>query len=145
MKGRARQLALFLCFGLVATSVHVVVAAHLIAAHMMAPALSNGIAFVFANLFSYFTHSAYVFQRAPTPLQYWRFLSVSLVGLALVLAISSVLGVLGVHYLVGIVAVVSIVPFLTFLVHSVWTFRDQSKAGARPSPNHFAKAGRWIA
>jgi putative flippase GtrA len=94
---------------------------------MMPPALGNAIAFVFANLFSYFSQSTYVFQRPPTPAQYWRFLSVSLVGLAVVAAISSGLEVLGVHYLAGIAAVVLVVPIATFGLHSLWTFRDDGE------------------
>jgi putative flippase GtrA len=122
-----RQFALFLCIGLGATAVHVVIAAYLIGTHMMPPALGNAIAFVFANLFSYFSQSTYVFQRPPTPAQYWRFLSVSLVGLAVVAAISSGLEVLGVHYLAGIAAVVLVVPIATFGLHSLWTFRDDGE------------------
>ncbi|MCI3953041.1 MAG: rane protein [Burkholderiales bacterium] len=125
-----RQFALFLCIGLGATAVHVVIAAYLIGTHMMPPALGNTIAFVFANLFSYFSQSTYVFQRPPTPAQYWRFLSVSLVGLAVVAAISSGLEVLGVHYLAGIAAVVLIVPIATFGLHSLWTFRDDGEGEA---------------
>jgi putative flippase GtrA len=122
-----RQFALFLCIGLGATAVHVVIAAYLIGTHMMPPALGNAIAFVFANLFSYFSQSTYVFQRPPTPAQYWRFLSVSLFGLAVVAAISSGLEVLGVHYLAGIAAVVLVVPIATFGLHSLWTFRDDGE------------------
>ena len=125
-----RQFALFLCIGLGATAVHVVIAAYLIGTHMMPPALGNAIAFVFANLFSYFSQSTYVFQRPPTPAQYWRFLCVSLVGLAVVAAISSGLEVLGVHYLAGIAAVVLIVPIATFGLHSLWTFRDDGEGEA---------------
>jgi putative flippase GtrA len=54
-----RQFALFVCIGLGATAVHVVIAAHLIGTHMVPPTLGNAIAFVFAHLFSYF-------PRAPT-------------------------------------------------------------------------------
>jgi putative flippase GtrA len=140
-----RDFALFLCIGLGATAAHVAVATYLIGTHMMSLAVGNAIAFVFANVLSYLLQSAYVFQRAPTPVRYWRFLSVSLAGLAMVVAISSVLGMLQVHYLVSIVAVVSIVPFLTFLVHRVWTFQDRSEAQARGTLNHFARAGRWTA
>ena len=122
-----RQFALFVCIGLGATAVHVVIAAYLIGTHMMPPALGNAIAFVFANLFSYFSQSTYVFQRPPTPAQYWRFLGVSLVGLAVVAAISSGLEVLGVHYLAGIAAVVLVVPIATFGLHSLWTFRDDGE------------------
>ena len=129
MKGLARQLALFLAFGLVATAVHVVIAAYLIGAHMMAPALGNGIAFVFANLFSYFAQSAYVFQQRPTTGQYRRFLCVSLIGLVLVAAISAGCEMLGVHYLAGIAAVVVVLPFITFALHSVWTFDNGGERG----------------
>jgi putative flippase GtrA len=117
-----RQFSLFICIGLGATVVHVVIATHLIGTRLMPPALGNAIAFVFANLFSYFPQSAYVFQRPPTSVQYWRFLCVSLVGLALVAAISTGLEVLGAHYLVGIAAVVFVLPVVTFGLHAIWTF-----------------------
>lgn len=127
-----RQFALFLCIGLGATAVHVVIAANLIGTHMMPPALGNTIAFVVANLFSYFSQSAYVFRQQPRTVQYWRFLCVSLVGLALVAAISTGLEVLGVHYLAGIAAVVLVLPIVTFGLHSLWTFRNRGEGGTLP-------------
>jgi putative flippase GtrA len=127
-----RQFALFLCIGLGATAVHVVIAANLIGTHMMPPALGNAIAFVVANLFSYFSQSAYVFRQQPRTVQYWRFLCVSLVGLALVAAISTGLEVLGVHYLAGIAAVVLVLPIVTFGLHSLWTFRNRGEGGTLP-------------
>ena len=123
-----REFGLFLCIGLGATALHVAIATYLIGTLMLPIALGNAIAFVVANLFSYFSQSTYVFQRPQTSVQYWRFLSVSLVGLAFVVAISSALEALGVHYLVSIGVVVLVVPVVTFGVHSVWTFR---KDGAR--------------
>ena len=122
-----REFGLFICIGLGATAVHVAIATYLIGTHMLPVALGNAIAFVVANLFSYFSQSSYVFQRPPTSVQYWRFLTVSLVGLALVVAISSGLEALGIHYFVSIGVVVLVVPIVTFGVHSVWTFR---KTGA---------------
>ena len=127
-----RQFALFLCIGLGATVVHVVIAAHLIGAHMMPPALGNAIAFVVANLFSYFSQSAYVFRQQTRSAQYWLFLCVSLVGLALVAAISTGLEVLGVHYVAGIAAVVLVLPIVTFGLHSLWTFRNRGEGGTLP-------------
>ena len=118
-----REFGLFLCIGLGATALHVAIATYLIGTLMLPIALGNAIAFVVANLFSYFSQSAYVFQRRPTSIQYWRFLTVSLVGLGFVVAISSALEALGVHYLVSIGVVVLVVPIVTFGVHSVWTFR----------------------
>jgi putative flippase GtrA len=122
-----RRFALFVCIGLGATAAHVVIAAHLIGTHLMPPSLGNAIAFVFANVFSYFSQSAYVFQRPPTPGQYWRFLCVSLVGLTLVAAIATGLEMLGVHYLAGIAAVVLVLPIVTFGLHSLWTFRRRGE------------------
>jgi putative flippase GtrA len=122
-----RRFALFVCIGLGATAVHVAIAAHLIGTHLMPPSLGNAIAFVFANVFSYFSQSAYVFQRLPTPVHYWRFLCVSLLGLAVVAAISTGLEVLGVHYLAGIAAVVLVLPIVTFGLHSLWTFRNRGE------------------
>jgi putative flippase GtrA len=117
-----RQFALFACIGLGATAVHVVIAAHLIGTHMASPALGNAIAFVFANLVSYYSQSVCVFRRPLTPVQYGRFVCVSLIGLAFVAAISTGLEVLGAHYLVGIAAVVFVLPVVTFGLHAIWTF-----------------------
>jgi putative flippase GtrA len=139
-----RQFASFLCIGFGATAVHVVIAAHLIGTQMMPPTLGNAIAFAFANLFSYFSQSAYVFQRPATSVQYWRFLSVSLAGLAFVAAISSGLETLGVHYMAGIAAVVLVLPSLTFALHSLWTFRNRGDEN-HAKQNQLVKAGRWIA
>ena len=139
-----RQFALFLCIGLGATAVHVVIAATLIGTHMMPPALGNAIAFVVANLFSYFSQSAYVFRQQPRTVQYWRFLCVSLVGLALVAAISTGLEVLGGHYLAGIAAVVLVLPIVTFGLHSLWTFRNRGEE-TLSCESSFVRAGRWIA
>jgi putative flippase GtrA len=127
-----RQFALFVCIGLGATAVHVGIAAHLIGTLLMPPVLGNAIAFVFANLISYFSQSAYVFRQQPRSVQYWRFLCVSLVGLALVAAISTGLEVLGVHYFAGIAAVVLVLPIVTFGLHSLWTFRNRGEGGTLP-------------
>jgi putative flippase GtrA len=127
-----RQFALFVCIGLAATAVHVVIAAHLIGTRLTPPALGNAIAFVFANLVSYFPQGAYVFRRPLTSVQYGRFLCVSLVGLALVAAISTGLEVLGVHYLAGSAAVVLVLPIVTFGLHSLWTFRNRGEGGTLP-------------
>ena len=127
-----RQFTLFLCIGSGATAVHVVIAAHLIGTHMVPPTLGNAIAFHFANVFSYFSQSTCVFRRPPTPVQYWRFLCVSLVGLALVAAISTGLEVLGVHYLAAIAAVVLVLPIVTFGLHSLWTFRNRGEGETLP-------------
>lgn len=128
-----REFGLFLCIGLGATALHVAIATYLIGTLMLPIALGNAIAFVVANLFSYFSQSTYVFQRPQTSVQYWRFLSVSLVGLAFVVAISSALEALGVHYLVSIGVVVLVVPVVTFGVHSVWTFRKDGAGEPRYS------------
>jgi putative flippase GtrA len=116
--------------GLGATAVHVVIAVHLIGSGIMPPAGGNAIAFVFANLFSYFAQSLYVFERRPAPAGYWRFLIVSLVGLVVVAVMSKGLEVLGAHYLAGIAAVILVIPMATFALHSLWTFRDNREGQA---------------
>jgi putative flippase GtrA len=121
-----RQFIRFLWVGVGATALHVLVAAHLIGSYLMPAAAGNAIAFVLANLFSYFLHSLYVFDRRPTPDRYWRFLAVSLIVLVLVAVVSAGLEVIGAHYLAGIAAIVLIGPIATFGLHSIWTFREKS-------------------
>ena len=131
----SKQFVRFLWIGLAATAAHVVIAAHLIGYHMLSATAGNVVAFVCANLFSYFSQSIYVFDSRPTAVRYWRFLGVSLVCLGAVAAISWALEELGVHYLGAIAAVVLVVPFATFCVHSLWTFRP---GDARASPHREA-------
>ena len=125
-----RRFIRFAFVGLGATAVHVVIAAHLIATHMVSAALGNAIAFVCANVCSYLCQSFYVFETRPETNRYGRFLTVSLMGLVVVAAVSKGLDALGVHYLVGIAVVVLVVPIATFGFHTLWTFREGGEGQA---------------
>ena len=84
---------------------------------------ANGAAFVCANVCSYLLNALWSFSAKPARANFLRFYAVSLLGLALTLAISSCAQTLGLSYWIGLVGILSTVPPLTFVLHRFWTFR----------------------
>lgn len=115
----------FIRFGLVGvvnTAVHAGIVIALMETFAPPAFLANGVAFLFANLMSYFLNSKFTFKAALSVLNYLRFLLVSLVSLVLTLLITLVAEYLGWHYGVGLILVILIVPVLNYLVMKVWAF-----------------------
>ncbi|GLC91572.1 hypothetical protein Tamer19_09800 [Cupriavidus sp. TA19] len=108
--------------GMIATGIHVAVATQLIWLLHASQVSANGIAFVIANIGSYLLNTIWSFGARPTRDSYLRFLAVSLLGLALTLAISAGAQVAGVGYWVGLAAILSVVPVITFVLHRRWTY-----------------------
>ena len=83
----------FIRFGLVGvvnTAVHAGIVIALMETFAPPAFLANGVAFLFANLMSYFLNSKFTFKAALSVLNYLRFLLVSLVSLVLTLLITLV-------------------------------------------------------
>ena len=109
--------------GVVATGVHVAIATARIAGAAASQVEANGVAFVCANVCSYLLNALWSFSAKPGRANFVRFYAVSLLGLAITLAISWCAQTLGVSYWAGLAAILSIVPPLTFVLHRFWTFR----------------------
>lgn len=109
--------------GVVATGVHVAIATTLINGFSTSQVTANGVAFVCANVCSYLLNALWSFSAKPGRANFLRFYAVSLLGLALTLAISWLAQTLGLSYWVGLAAILSVVPPLTFVLHRYWTFR----------------------
>nr|WP_220460332.1 GtrA family protein [Pseudomonas juntendi] len=84
--------------------------------------VANGVAFMFANVMSYILNSRFTFKTPASFLGYRRFLLVSLVSLALTLAITSLVEFLGWHYAFGLLMVIFVVPVLNYIVMKLWAF-----------------------
>jgi putative flippase GtrA len=118
-----RKLFRFGVSGVLATAVHVLVAAAVMTAVTPSPPLANGVAFLAATLFSYFMNTRWSFSRELHGRTLARFSVVSLVGLGLAIAISGVAQMYGLHYWIGIGLVAVSLPIITFTLHYNWTYR----------------------
>lgn len=118
-----RKLARFGVAGVMATLVHIAVAVACVDGAGFPPVLSNGMAFLVANVFSYFVHTYWSFAHQPKPKSFVRFFAVSLMGLGSALLISWAVQQQGMHYLYGIAFTIVALPAITFSLHNFWTYR----------------------
>ena len=124
---RARLLRFGLA-GAVATGAHVTIALTLIALASAPPALANGIAFVWASIFSYVATTVWTFGVEPSPRSGLRFAIVAGLSSLLAAAVSGIAAARGVPNLLGIFAVVCTVPPFTYFLHKHFTYRIRRHA-----------------
>ena len=92
--------------------------------------LANAIAFITANILSFFINSRLVFKAAGTRSQFLKFFSVSLAGFAMTLAVSSFGQVQGWHRGLTVIVLAGFLAFLSFIGHHVWTFKASASEAA---------------
>lgn len=114
--------------GLLATGVHVGIAATLIEHGHAQPAYANAIAFSVATAVSYVVNTLWSFSGALGGATLGRFVLVQLLGVCLAAGVSGTADLLGLHYLIGIVCVPLFVTPVTYTLHKIWTYR----VGSRP-------------
>ncbi len=113
----------FALVGVAATLIHATVATGLIERWALHPGVSNGVAFIAANLASYIANTCWSFKARMRLYNWGRFVVVSFAAWVLTVTISSVVAEAGGHYLLGIALVVSLVPVMTFVAHEKFTYR----------------------
>lgn len=118
-----RKLAKFSGIGLLNTAIHTGIVVLLVEMLHTHPTMANTIAFVVANIFSYWANSRWNFRTPNSLQQYGRFFIVSIVGLAITVIASILATYAGWHYLVGLALVFVALPTFTFLLHYRWTFK----------------------
>ena len=84
--------------------------------------VANAVAFVAANISSYFMNARWTFNVTPSRAGYMRFFSASVGSFLLVISFSSIAEVMGWHYLVGLFLITGVVPFITFVAYKYWVF-----------------------
>jgi len=117
-----RQLASFSLIGVCNTLIHLVMVMGLVELFSVYPVLANGVAFINANLFSFWANSRWSFRAAINRQRYLRFFVVSLLGLTVSLLASMLGEVLHWHYLLGVLLTFIFLPLVTFLAHRNWTW-----------------------
>jgi putative flippase GtrA len=118
-----RQLTGFSLIGVVNTFIHLTLVTTLVEFLALHPMPANAMAFIGANLFSFWANSRWSFRTAITGQRYWRFLAVSLAGLGVSIVSIAVSEALRWHYLVGVLLSFLVLPLITFLAHRYWTWK----------------------
>ncbi|MGG7056453.1 GtrA family protein [Nitrosomonas sp. ANs5] len=119
----SRQFTGFSLIGVVNTLLHLLVITGLVELFSVHPIPANGVAFITANLFSFWANSRWSFRAAATRQRYMRFLTVSLLGLFVSLLAIAISENLQWHYLAGVLLSFVFLPLLTFLAHRHWTWK----------------------
>ena len=114
----------FACVGVGNTVIHLFVVTSLVEVIGIAPPPANTAAFALANIFSYFMNSAWTFRRKKTLGGYGRFLTVSLVGLAVSWSCVFTAELLDFHYLIGVVASVFFVASIGYVLNRCFVFNS---------------------
>lgn len=118
-----RQFTGFSLIGVANTLIHLIIVTTLVELFSVHPLPANGLAFISANLFSFWANSRWSFRTAVTGQRYMRFLTVSLAGLAISLIAVAISEMLQWHYLVGVFLSFIFLPLITFLAHRNWTWK----------------------
>lgn len=112
----------FVMAGVVNTFVHISIFTLLLYVHLSV-VLANVLAFLCANIFSFFAASYFVFKVNTRIIYfYWRFLSLSIIGVFLSFAISVVCEKLQLHSYISVLGVVLIMPPVSYLLQKVAFF-----------------------
>lgn len=115
----------FSLIGIVNTLLHLLIVAGLVELFRIYPILANGMAFICANLFSFWANSRWSFRVAMTHQHYARFLTVSLLGLTVSLISVAISEAMDWHYLIGVFLSFILLPLITFFAHKNWTWKTQ--------------------
>lgn len=118
-----RQFTGFSLIGVINTIIHLVIVIGLVEILLLDPILANALAFICANLFSFWANSRWSFQTALTRQRYIKFLSVSLIGLFISITAIAISETLQWHYLIGVFLSFMVLPLLTFFTHKKWTWK----------------------
>ena len=117
------RFAVFSGVGVLNTLIHTLFVVSLVEIFDIGSVVSNGVAFVVANLFSYWANGRWSFRVRPSVQQYGRFLIVSFLGLVITLLASGFASWVGWHYAFGMALVFVFLPILSFSLHFLWTFK----------------------
>lgn len=125
-----RNLGGFSIIGVINTAIHLTVVMFLVECLNYHSVAANCLAFVTANIFSFYVNSRWNYRIPMERSRYWRFFVVSIAGLVITAAVSATAQKLGWHYLMGTGAIFVVLPAFTFAAHHWWTWgKEADKAG----------------
>jgi putative flippase GtrA len=118
------QIARYGVIGIVATLIHICVASLFVCFILESLFIANGVAFVFAFVFSYPAQSKFVFISSITFKKAAKFFIVQLTSLFLAVQLAQLAETISIYLKILIVAF--LLPICAFGIHRVWTFVDYS-------------------
>lgn len=120
----------YICIGVFSTSVHLAVALLVfnqvdvwLEVYSYRYMLSNTIAFCCANLFAYILNTKLCFSAKFSVKNFWRYLTVSMFGLIVIVFLSYVATLLEFKPFLSVLFVAIVLPLLNYLLHLAWTYR----------------------
>ena len=105
-----RRFLSFAAIGGASTVVHAGVVIALVETFGLLPTIANLIAFLMANIFSYFANASVTFGKPLSISGYGRFLLVSLTTLAAVIVLAGIGDAMRFNYLVSLAAILTVIP-----------------------------------
>lgn len=115
----------FSLIGLFNTLIHFLIVVGCVEIFEVHPVVSNILAFIVANTFSFWANSRWNFRTGMNYGRYVKFFTVSTVGLIVTVLMSSLAEWLKLHYFFGILFIFIAMPILTFTMHYKWTWREE--------------------
>jgi putative flippase GtrA len=112
----------FAMVGLLNTGIHIAAVYLLVEYLAVEPPLANAIAFLCANVFSYFMNSIWTFRARRELKVYLKFLTVSIVGLTISWTCVYCTRFLGINYMYGVVCSVFAVAVASYWLNSRFVF-----------------------
>ena len=123
--GLFRRFLGFSIIGAINTAIHLVAVVGLVELIDLSSVISNCLAFVVANIFSFYTNCRWNYQTPMAVNLYRRFFIISLAGLFITAGVSAAAYQIGLHYLIGTAIVFVTLPVFTFIAHHCWTWSKQ--------------------
>lgn len=115
----------FSVIGAVNTLIHFLIVVGCVEFFSVHPVISNILAFIVANTFSFWANSRWNFKTSMSYGRYGKFLMVSILGLVVTVLMSSLAEWLKLHYLFGVLFIFIAMPLLTFTMHYRWTWSEK--------------------
>lgn len=129
INGDLKKFIKFAMVGLLNTGIHIVAVYLLVERATVEPPLANAIAFLCANVFSYFMNSIWTFQARKELTVYLKFLTVSTVGLAISWTCVYCTRFFDINYMYGVISSVFVVAVASYWLNSRFVFVETQ---ARP-------------
>lgn len=118
-----RRIAWFAVSGLIATSLHALVALTATRQFGWTAGPANGLAFIVASVASYYINTLLGAQRASSLPLFIRFCSVAAVCAVLAACIAAVANMAGAGDIMTVLIVSALMPPITFTMHTLWTYK----------------------
>ncbi len=129
INGDLKKFIKFAMVGLLNTGIRIVAVYLLVERATVEPPLANAIAFLCANVFSYFMNSIWTFQARKELTVYLKFLTVSTVGLAISWTCVYCTRFFDINYMYGVISSVFVVAVASYWLNSRFVFVETQ---ARP-------------